>query len=318
MARLASPVEYYFKRYGDLELHRRMVGDRWRTEAFARAIREVVRPGDVVLDVGTGTGVLAMLAARAGASVVYAIDQSDVAQAAANLVKANGLGRVVRILRGPAAELELDRKVDVLVSEWLGHLAFVESMLDDVLIARDRHLARGGRMLPSGVRALLAPIDDPVLYHHDGPGFWRDPVHGLDFSALEEMELKQARAVQMRIEPGALLAPGQLLAELDLARATADDPWGSGTLEFEVRRDGVLNGFAGWFEAQLSPSELLDTGPLRPETHWSQSYFPFRPRLVRKGTVLTVEFVLERDPEERRNVRLTLRCGRSMQRFTVE
>jgi 16S rRNA G966 N2-methylase RsmD len=76
-------VEYYFKRYGDLELQRRMVADRPRTDAFAAAIREVVRPTDVVLDVGTGTGILAMLAARAGARKVYAVDQSDIADAAA-------------------------------------------------------------------------------------------------------------------------------------------------------------------------------------------------------------------------------------------
>lgn len=68
-------MEYYFKRYGDLELQRRMVADRPRTDAFAAAIREVVRPTDTVLDVGTGTGILAMLAARAGARKVYAIDQ---------------------------------------------------------------------------------------------------------------------------------------------------------------------------------------------------------------------------------------------------
>ena len=78
-------MEYYFKRYGDLELQRRMVGDRPRTDAFAAAIAEVVRPGDAVLDVGTGTGILAMLAAKAGARKVYAVDQSDIADAAARL-----------------------------------------------------------------------------------------------------------------------------------------------------------------------------------------------------------------------------------------
>lgn len=311
-------MDYYFKRYGDLELHRRMVGDRWRTEAFARAIRECVRPKDVVLDLGTGTGILAMLSAKAGARRVYAVDQSEIAQSAANLVKANGLQHVVRVLRGPASGIEIKEKVDVLVSEWLGHFAFVEGMLEDVLAARDAHLAPGGRLLPSRVSAMLAPIDDPVLYAHDGPGFWREAVQGLDFSLLEDVELAQGRAVQLRIEPGALLSPGQALVTLDLARARMTDVWQSGELAFETRRDGVLNGFAGWFTADLSPNERLDTGPAFPETHWSQSYFAFPPRAVKSGQTLTVRYLLERDPQEPRNLRLQIRLGRISQTFVVE
>jgi SAM-dependent methyltransferase len=311
-------MEYYFKRYGDLELHRRMVGDRRRTDAFARAIEQAVHPKDIVLDLGTGTGILAMLAAKAGAARVYAIDQSEIAQVAANLVKANGLQKTIHVFRGPADELHLEEKVDLLISEWLGHLAFVEGMLDDVLIARDKHLRTNGRMLPMRVAAFIAPIDDPVLYAHDGPGFWREPVHGIDFSSLEESELQQGRAVQLRVEPGALLAEGKPMVELDLAEAKPSDAWRSGELEFEAKRDGVLNGFAGWFVADLTEAERLDTGPTFPETHWSQSYLAFQPRPIKKGTIFTVRFQLDRDPEERRNVRLSLQVGRTRQIYAIE
>ena len=153
---------YYFERYGDIELQRRMVADRARTSAFAEAIREVVEAGDVVLDVGCGTGVLAMLAARAGAGRVVAVDQSGIVQSAANLVKHNGLADQVEVLRGPVAELELDARVDVLVSEWLGNFALVEDMWADVATVRDRVLAPDGRMLPERVDLYLAPVDDAV------------------------------------------------------------------------------------------------------------------------------------------------------------
>src|SRR5688500_18130745 len=116
-----------------------MVADRPRTDAFAAAIREVVRPTDVVLDVGTGTGILAMLAARAGARKVYAVDQSDIADAAARLVVENRLADRVEVIKGQASELQLPEKADVLISEWLGHVAFVEGMLPDVLSARNRN-----------------------------------------------------------------------------------------------------------------------------------------------------------------------------------
>ena len=314
----AADVEYYFQRYGDIELHRRMIADRWRTDAFARAIEAVVTPEDVVLDVGTGTGVLAMLAARAGARQVYAIDQAEVAQTAANLVKANKLGDVVKILRGPAAELELPESATVLVSEWLGNFAFVEAMLDDVLAARDANLAPGGRMIPSRVRTLLAPLDDSALFFSEGPGFWRKDVRGLDFSSLEAIELQQGRANQFRVDTGSLLCPGVTMTDLDLDTATSEAPFGEGVVHFEIERDGVLNGVAGWFEAQLAEDVWLDTGPHEPETHWAQTYMPCAPRPVKAGDRLEVGYALTRDPEEPRYLLLELTLDEERHTYRLE
>lgn len=316
--RAARAVEYYFQRYGDLELQRRMVKDRRRTEAFALAIREVVKKTDIVLDVGTGTGLLAMLAARAGAKRVYAIDQAEVTQTAANLIKANGLEKQIKVFRGFAQDLQLDEPVQLLISEWLGNFAFVEAMLDDVLAVRDKNLAPGGRMLPSHVELLLAPVDEPLLYHQDGPGAWRDEVFGLDLSSLEALELKQGRGIQTRVEPGALLAPGGSLFELDLTKASADDPFREGKLHFVMKRDGCLNGFVGWFSSRLSPGIVLDTGPHLPETHWSQTYLAFPSKTVRRGQMLEVSYAIERDPVERRHLRVELKLGRQRQSYVLE
>ena len=317
--RLCPPrVEYYFARYGDLELHRRMIADRWRTEAFARAIRQAVKPGEVVLDVGTGTGILAMLCASAGAEKVYGVDQSPIAQTAANLVKANGLQDRVKILRGPASEVALDEPVDLLVSEWLGHMAFVENMLDDVIEARDRNLSERGRMLPADVDLRLAPVGDPVLFFQFGPGFWRRKVQDLDFSSLERLELEQGRAWQTRIEQASLLAESASITRLDLKQCARNDPFGAGQLVFEIHRDGMLDGFAGWFTSELAPGITLDTSPRNPETHWSQTYFPFAPRAVRAGEEVTVEFGLARDPEEPRHLKVSLHIGDEGRTYTVE
>jgi SAM-dependent methyltransferase len=309
---------YYFERYGDLELQRRMVADRARTSAFAQAIREVVRPGDVVLDVGCGTGVLAMLAARAGARRVVAIDQSGIVQSAANLVKHNDLADRVEVLRGPVAELELDAPVDLLVSEWLGNFALVEDMWADVAAVRDRVLAPDGRMLPESVDLYLAPVDDAVGYFGDGPGFWRSTVEDLDFSPLEELELRQGRAVQARIDASALLASEARVASVDARRDGPDAGQGSGDLELICLRDGQLVGFVGWFEAQLSPSVRLSTGPRALETHWSQTFLPFPPRLVRAGEVLRLRHALSTHPDERRHVSLELGLGETQLSFRLE
>ncbi|MGC4069863.1 MAG: hypothetical protein QM784_35435 [Polyangiaceae bacterium] len=147
-------------------------------------------------------------------------------------------------------------------------------------------------MLPSGVEVVFAPISDPELYAHSGPGFWRTAIHGLDFAPLEPAELDQARAQRTRILPETLLATGQAAVALDLVRATHESPWQYGTLTFPIERDGTFHGFAGWFVAQLSPNVALDTGPDFPETHWSQTYFPFPPIEVRAGDLLSVDFEL--------------------------
>lgn len=311
-------MEYYFARYGDLELHRRMVSDRWRTEAFARAIRSVVRPGHKVLDVGTGTGILAMIAAQAGAERVFGVEQSPIAQTAANLVKANGFSDRIKILRGPASEVVLDSSVDLLVSEWLGHMAFVENMLDDVIDARDRNLAENGRMLPSTVDLKLAPIGDPVLFYQFGPGYWRRPIQGLDFSSLEKLELEQGRALQTRVEQATLAAEPQTLVHLDLKTCERNDPFGAGRVTFEATRDAVIDGFAGWFDSELAPDVVLDTSPRNPETHWSQTYFAFTPRPIRQGEKLEVDFGLARDPGEPRHLKVTLTVAGEGRTYTVE
>ena len=312
-------VDEYFKPYGLIELQRRMVSDGYRTDAFARAIREVVRPTDVVLDVGTGTGILAMLAARAGARQVFAIEQTDMAEVAADLVSANGLSDKVQILGGQAEDLQLQQQADLIISEWLGTAAFVERMLDDVIAARNNNLAPAGRMLPSNVRVVLAPLDDPILYNGDGPGFWRESIHGLDFSSLQQLELSQGRVMPTRLETAALLAPGQSMVELDLITADPDDAWAQGQLEFVATRDANLNGFGVWFEAKLSESVLLDTGPHSPETHWSQTYMSFLPRTVRDGERIGVSFALDHDPDpaEGRYIKLTLGVGEHQQVYTI-
>ncbi len=297
-------VEYYFERYGDLELHRTMIGDDRRTQAFAEAISEVVKPGDVVLDIGTGTGVLAMLCAKAGAKRVYAVDQAAVAQSAANLVKANGLQDIVKVKRGAATDLELDEPVDLIVSEWLGNFAYVEGMWDDLAVVRDRYLKPQGRMLPSDIEILIAPIDDSTLYYGLGPGYWSKPVHGLDFSLLEEKELGQARASQIRVDPASLCAAPQILTKTDLKAVPINEHWFESEYTLKVERSAVVTGFAAWFRAQLSPNVLLDTAPHLPETHWAQTNLNWPPTMVEAGEEISIAIRARPDPDEHRHIRL--------------
>lgn len=310
-------MDFYFDSYGDLTLQRAMVSDHVRTDAFADAIAEVVKEGDRVLDVGTGTGLLAMLSAKAGAEKVYGIDQASVAALATKLVEHNGLSDKVEIIKGNAKNLQLPEKVDVLVSEWLGHFGFVETMLDDVIVARDKNLKPKGTMLPCGIELFMAPISVPWIYDESGPGFWEFPVRGIDYLPLAAMELKQAIAGKSVIPVDALLSRGESLMAFDLKTVQRDDPWRSGDLEFVIEEDGRMDGFVGWFVSELSPEVTLDTGPGSVPTHWGQTHFMFPPREVKKGEVLKAHFALDRHPFEERSLELKLMVGEETIRYTV-
>src|SRR5512132_1946794 len=149
--------------YAEFEVHRTMIRDRVRTEAFRRAIASVVRPGDIVLDVGAGSGILSMFAARAGAARVYAVERTTVAVLAQELAAANGVAEIVRVIHGEVMDVELPERVDLIVSEWLGGFGIDEGMLVPVIVARDRWLKPGGVMIPYLVTAWAALVHDRYL-----------------------------------------------------------------------------------------------------------------------------------------------------------
>ena len=110
--------------YAEFEVHRTMICDRVRTGAFRRAIESVVRPGDIVLDVGAGSGILSVFAARAGAARVYAVERTPAAVLARELAAANGVAEIVRVIHGDVTDVELPERADVIVSElWVPRIS---------------------------------------------------------------------------------------------------------------------------------------------------------------------------------------------------
>ena len=128
-----------------------MLKDTIRTRAYQRAIEDNPNcfKDKVVLDIGCGTGILSIFAARAGAKHVYAIENAEIANFAREIIKRNKLDGKITVIKGKMEEIELPvPKVDIIISEWMGYCLLYESMLDSVLWARDKYLAKDGKMLP--------------------------------------------------------------------------------------------------------------------------------------------------------------------------
>jgi protein arginine N-methyltransferase 3 len=166
------------------DIHAVMIQDKVRTSTYAQFIltNPVLFRDAVVLDVGCGTGILSLFAARSGAKRVFAVDASDIAEKAEKIVKANALEHVITVIRGKVEEIVLPdgvQHVDIIISEWMGYALLYESMLDSVLRARDRFLKPGGVMAPSQCQMMLALCDASEV-SKDRVDFWND-VYGRCF-----------------------------------------------------------------------------------------------------------------------------------------
>ena len=264
--------------YAEFEVHRSMIRDRVRTEAFMHAIGSVVRPGDIVLDVGAGSGILSVFAARAGAARVYAVEQTSVAVLAQELAAANGVAEIVRVIHGDVMDVELPERVDVIVSEWLGGFGIDEGMLVPVIAARDRWLRPGGVMIPHSVTAWAALVHDRYL--EETVQFLRDNPYGLELDDLVEKTVNEISysggfrhlaASDSRSEPSRLWTTNVGLIPLEQAQA----PHEAETL-LHVRDHGTANALALWFSADLAPGISLSVGPGDPPTHWGMTTAPLR------------------------------------------
>ena len=262
--------------YAEFEVHRTMIRDRVRTEAFRRAIDAVVRPGDIVLDVGAGSGILSVFAARAGTARVYAVEQTSIAVLAQELAAANGVEEIVHVIQGDVLEIDPPERVDVVVSEWLGGFGIDEGMLVPVIAARDRWLKPGGVMTPRSVTAWAALVHDRYL--GDMVDFLRDNPYGLRLDDLVEKTVNEILysgtfrhlgADDRRSEPSELWTTHADLITLEQARA----PHEAETL-LPVRDHGRANALALWFSAELAPGISLSVGPGDPATHWGMTTAP--------------------------------------------
>ncbi|XP_045618904.1 protein arginine N-methyltransferase 6 [Procambarus clarkii] len=309
--------ESYFASYSDIELHRTMIEDSVRTNAYQQAIfqnmEEDVR-GKVVADVGCGTGILSMFCAQAGAKKVYAIDASKIAVHAKQLIEANGFEDVITVLQGKAEEVVLPEKVDIVVSEWMGYMLLYETMLPSVLYVRDKWLKPGGKMYPERAALYMALGEAQWItkYEEGTYDFWvsLNHVYNIDMSLLADHAVaryKDVVHVHMVAQEDVLSLPTQL-CDLNLMTISADDLRSiSRTFTLSSMGSRRLNSMVLWFDVWFPGGLKLSTSPDHEDTHWQNTVLPLATAPLEQDTQVKGELNITQDLTNHRFLNVDLK-----------
>lgn len=190
-----SSANQYFQFYGYLSQQQNMMQDFVRTSTYQKAINGNYNDFNdkIVLDVGAGSGILSFFAAQAGARKVYAVEASNMAQYAQQLVASNNLSDRITVIAGKIEEIELPEKVDIIISEPMGYMLYNERMLETYLHAK-KWLKPNGKMFPSRGDLHVAPFCDEALYmeQYNKANFWyQASFHNVDLSSLRDAAMKE-------------------------------------------------------------------------------------------------------------------------------
>jgi protein arginine N-methyltransferase 1 len=259
--------------FTDLVWHERMLADRVRIEAYRKGISGSVKPGDVVIDLGTGTGILAAMAAQAGARHVYAVDHSDLIEIAKEIAHRNGL-RNISFVAQNSRDFVPPEPADVLLHEQLGPAIFGENMIMNLLDLKRRALKPTGRIVPAVFDLFIEPValKDEYLI----PKIWEIEGLGIDLSFLQNHQPLEKflgkfhgiRTVKNYEVDHLLCQPAPILT-IDLNAMEGErDIMRRHTIFKPALRDGSMDGFCLYFVGRFDNGTSFDNAPHSPQTNW--------------------------------------------------
>ncbi|MEO5676416.1 MAG: 50S ribosomal protein L11 methyltransferase [Usitatibacter sp.] len=247
-----------------------MIANDLRTKAYERALSRSISPGAVVLDIGTGTGVFAMLACRLGARRVFAIEPGDAIQVAREIAAANGFSERIEFIQGLSTEIELPERADVIVSDLHGILPLFDQHLVAVADARSRHLAPGGLMIPEQETLWVAAVEAPAQYAALTLP-WEGAVAGLDMKAARPLVINTF--YRSAAGPEHIVAGPQQLGTLDYRQI--ESPRFTGTANAVAARKARAHGLCVWFDSVLATGVAFSNAPGSPRLIYGRAFFPW-------------------------------------------
>uniref|UniRef100_A0A336L7H1 type I protein arginine methyltransferase n=1 Tax=Culicoides sonorensis TaxID=179676 RepID=A0A336L7H1_CULSO len=269
--------DYYFDSYAHFGIHEEMLKDEVRTCTYRNSIyhNKHLFKGKVVLDIGCGTGILSMFAAKAGAGKVIGVDCSAIIEYAKDIVRDNNLDHIITLVKGKVEEIELPEgieKVDIIISEWMGYCLFYESMLDTVLYARDKWLKSDGMLFPDRCSLYVCGIEDRQ-YKDEKINWWSD-VYGFDMSAIRKVAINEP-LVDV-VDPKQVVTSNCQIKEIDLYTVTKKDLEFQAPFQLIAKRNDYIQALVTFFTVEFTKCHKklgFSTSPDSQYTHWKQTVF---------------------------------------------
>ena len=237
----------------------------------------------------------------AGASKVYAVEATDMAKKAREIIDHNGYGNIVEVVQGTIETVKIPEKVDIIISEWMGYFLLRESMLDSVLVARDRFLKPDGAMYPSHARMYMCPIRTSAnpkrqQEYHNSLGGWDEftndmkQLYGVDLRCMdkdyddEQEEYFLQTGLWQDVHPDQMLGPPTMFKEYDLKYTTLEELKAplKASMNMMMDASGPVEGLCGFFDVTFAGSkehpayqkvELPTSPDATGSTHWGQQTF---------------------------------------------
>ena len=266
--------DYYNDVYAHYSAHEDILKDKARMSIYMKAIQQnpSLFRGKAVLDAGTGTGIMAMLAVQAGARIVYAVERTIMAEFAKKIVEINNFADKIIVYHSSLEEVELPEKVDIIISDWMGSCLFADSSFESVIIARDKWLAPDGVMFPSTARLVIGAIEDEE-YRKKKIDFW-DNVYGFHYSSIKNWALVEPLVETCPTD--GFLTDEYIMADYDLKTVTIQDSLAPSHFELIPSETNTMHAFVIWFDVIFRGPEksfALSTSPYCKTTCWRHSVF---------------------------------------------
>jgi protein arginine N-methyltransferase 1 len=270
---------YRLRDYGDL------ISDRVRTGSYADALRRSVKPGSVVLDIGTGPGIFAILACQLGASRVFALEMQEIIQVARENAAVNFCADRIEFIEDFSTNVTLSSQVDVIISDLHGALPLYGRHIPSIVDARRRFLRPGGVLIPRQETLWAAIVEMPGHYNRlVNP--WERNILSIPLEPGRRLAVHDVE--QARPRPDELLTVPELWATLNYS--TIEDADVSGELSWTIERNGTGHGIVIWFDSDLAQGVSFSNAPGMPNTIYGSLFFPWtRPVELAKGEIVRVQ-----------------------------
>lgn len=285
---IIAPAE---RGFASFSAHHVMLNDFVRVMAYKDAIKNQVK-GKRVIDLGCGTGILSLLAAKAGADSVVAIEESSIARMAEKMFRANKVDHLITLYHANSKDVELEEKADVLVHEIIGVDPLQENIVLYIEDAKKRLLKPNGVMIPGRMDLYCIGYEDSLPARVEAEARAFEELYGINFGPYIDHVKNNPDAFRAITQPEnkgyfekKFITEETLIYPIDFNKPLSADFSKRKPVNLKITKDGILSGILIYFKAHLAPDILLSSSPFSKPTHWGQKDNPFQdPRQVSKNT----------------------------------